>query len=187
MSPATPAGAYLPQMAYDYEAESRKLIAEGLPSRPVGLSRRHRFAPLAVDVDGNLAATRFLRRGVSSYSDDTHLLVRGADGLWRVLGGGGGETGEPWSTDAFLAARVALAPDELEIEGGAGVSHGSSWVSSAQILAGREVASIRVGARELVVPAHGRLVVVWSAPDPPVVTANDAEGRELTTVVLTST
>jgi transposase len=46
--------AYGPMVAYDVEAESRRLIADRLPDRPVQLSRRRRFAPVAVDVDWRL-------------------------------------------------------------------------------------------------------------------------------------
>jgi hypothetical protein len=45
-------------MAYDILAESRRLIIEGPPAQQVRLSRRRRFAALAVDVDGDIAAAR---------------------------------------------------------------------------------------------------------------------------------
>src|SRR4051812_22939246 len=102
--------AYRPLMAYDYEAESRKLIAEGLPDRPVSLSRRRRFAPLAVDVDGDVAAARFVRRGVACYWDETHILVGDGTSRWRCAGGGGASVGEVWSAEAFRLERANLAP-----------------------------------------------------------------------------
>jgi len=75
------------------EAESRRLIADGLPDRPVQLSRRRRFAPVAVDVDGDVAGTWFVRRGVGCFWDEIHLLVHQANG-WSYKGGGGGSSGE---------------------------------------------------------------------------------------------
>jgi len=67
--------AYGPLVAYDIEAESRRLIADGLPDRPVQLSRRRRFAPVAVDVDGDVAGTWFVRRGVGCFWDEVGVAV----------------------------------------------------------------------------------------------------------------
>jgi hypothetical protein len=77
-------------VSYDALAESMTLL-EGapLPSR-ARLSRRVRYLPLAVDRDGDVAATVFLRRGVNGVPEvDVHTLEL-TDGVWRTLGGGGG-------------------------------------------------------------------------------------------------
>src|SRR3954470_3393596 len=77
-------------MSYDALAESLRLLDGNPPSQVARLSRRVRFVPLAVDRDGDVAATTFLRRGVSGVALlDTHVLERTAD-RWRLLGGGGG-------------------------------------------------------------------------------------------------
>src|SRR3954454_534314 len=77
-------------MSYDALAESLRLLDGAPPAQVARLSRRVRFLPLAVDRDGDVAATCFLRRGVSGAALlDTHLLERTAD-RWRLLGGGGG-------------------------------------------------------------------------------------------------
>ncbi|MGK5684735.1 ferrous iron transport protein A [Actinoplanes sp. URMC 104] len=158
-------------MAYDAQAESLRLIEHGLPGGPVRLSRRRRFAPLAVDVDGDVAATRFVRRGVACFWDETHLLERHRSGAWHVLGGGGASSHDPWTAEAFRAERDAVAPGALATRGGASVrrdSRRTPWVRSAEVLAGPGVTVVRVAdRRELLVPEHGRLVVVWASHRPP--------------------
>ncbi|MEU4426556.1 hypothetical protein AB0F81_38535 [Actinoplanes sp. NPDC024001] len=175
-------------MAYDFEAESRELITNGLPDRPVSLSRRRRFAPLAVDVDGDVAAARFVRRGVACFWDETHILVRDGQATWRYRGGGGSSSGEPWSRVAFLRLRADLAPGWIVPMGGASVrdqAHRPAWIRTAELLAGADVATVVVdGRRRLPVPDHGCLVVVWSARRPPAVSARDAGDRELSAVRL---
>jgi len=172
-------------MAYDARAESIRLIADGLPDRPVRLSRRRRFAPVAVDVHGDVAAAWFVRRGVGCYWDDLHLLARDDDG-WRLLGGGGGSSGSPWSTDEFDRARDELAAGWIRVDGGSSVRrdfrplHRARWIHATELLVGREVADVVVdGGRRLPVPYHGRLVVVWATPRPPRVSALDATGHEV--------
>src|SRR3954451_15064569 len=112
--------AYGPMVAYEVKAESRRLIADGLPDRPVQLSRRRRFAPVAVDVDDDVACTLFVRRGVGCFWDETHLLVRDDNG-WSYQGSGGGSSGEPWSTDGFVQARDELPVGDVRVGGGTSV------------------------------------------------------------------
>lgn len=186
------AEAYGPRVAYNIPAESQRLIVDGLPDRPVRLSRRRRFAPVAVDVDGDIACTRFVRRGVGCFWDETHLLARDDNG-WRLLGGGGASSGELWSTNEFEQARDQLSYGHVQVEGGPSVRcdpgrrlpWGAHWVHAAKLLVNRSVAVVVVDARRrLPVPYHGRLVVVWASRRPPWVSARDAAGHELTSVAL---
>ncbi|BFU44048.1 hypothetical protein [Krasilnikovia sp. MM14-A1004] len=176
-------------MAYDIEAESRRLIADGLPDRPVSLSRRRRFAPVAVDVDGDVACTWFVRRGVGCFWDEIHLLIRRDDG-WHYRGGGGGTCGEPWSTDVFARARDELPAGEVRVDGGSSTRvdidrPSERWIRSAEVLVGRDVADVVLDARRrLLVPYHGRVLVVWESPRPPELSARDAAGHELTRITL---
>ena len=171
-------------VAYDVLAESRRLIADGLPAGPVRLSRRRRFAPVAVDVDDAVAGTRFVRRGAGCFWDETHLLVRD-DHAWRVLGGGGAGSGEPWSSEAFERARDELPEGHVRATNGPSVWQGPGWLRAAHLLAGRGVAAVVVGdRRRLTVPGHGRLLVVWASARPPRVSARDAAGREVVRVAL---
>jgi hypothetical protein len=179
-------------VAYDILGESLRLILDGPPDGPVRLSRRRRFAAVAVDVSEDVACTRFVRRGVGCFWDDTHHLARDGDG-WKLLGGGSGSTGGPWSTDEFEQARYRLPAGCVTAPGHGATTRdsdrllpwGARWVSSASLLAGPEVATIVVdGRRELTVPEHGHLVVVWGSRKPPRVVARDVGGRELTDLVL---
>src|ERR1700733_13061239 len=75
-------------MAYDVLAESVALIEAGRAEPMARLSRRRRFAPMAVDVDGDVAVTMFARRGVGRVVKKIHVLAL-RDGEWTLLGGGG--------------------------------------------------------------------------------------------------
>ena len=73
------------------------------------LSRRRRFAAMAVDVAGDMAVSMFARRGVGCISQETHVLAL-RDGQWALLGGGGA------SSDVdLLADRPAMLPDYLRL------------------------------------------------------------------------
>ncbi len=177
-------------MAYDRLAESRKLIADGVPEVTFRLSRRRRFLPLAVDVDGDVAATLFVRRGVSgSPTLEAHTLER-RDGTWVPLGGGAGE------------GQYELFDPRDSIEGL--VRHlGGGWtlrgrpsplpwrqkgISHAEMRLAPEVAALRVGDRRIEVAAHGVAIVVWPARSPeatgaaPTIFALDDRGEPLGSV-----
>ena len=173
-------------MAYDARSEGRRLIADGLPDRPVRLSRRRRFAPVAVDVDGDVAATWFVRRGVACYWDEIHLFAHDHSG-WNRLGGGGGQLGRAVVDRRVRPCRADLSAGWIQVTGGASVNRdaggllpwGARWIHSAELLVGPEAAVVVVdGRRRLPVPNHGRLVVVWTRR-PPRVSALDGAGREL--------
>ena len=164
-------------MSYDAVAESARLLEGFPPSDVARLSRRVRFVPLAVDRDGDVAATLFLRRGVSGVPLlDTHVLERTA-GSWRLLGGGG-------PGDHTSACRPGLVEIGVaQCAGGVARSGTSllpwrrrdSWISFAEVRAAREIAALRVGSRLLPVAAHGCAIVVWTGR-PPRITALDAGG-----------
>lgn len=79
-------------MAYDVLAESVALI-ESRRLEPVRrLTRRRRFAAMAVDVAGDVAGTMFARRGVGCIWQETHVLAL-RDGQWTWLGGAGATRG----------------------------------------------------------------------------------------------
>ncbi len=178
-------------MAYDRLAESLRLIEVGITDDPLRLSRRRRFAAVAVDVDGDVACTWFVRCGAGGPLSETHLLAR-ERGVWRLLGGGGGG-----HLDGGLADRqpADVLGHYVGVRGGGAVVRNADrllpwagqWVRDAELSVSREVAGVevvgrRARPRRLRVPRHGHLVVVWATRRPPEVVAYDADGRRLATV-----
>lgn len=171
-------------MAYAALEESIRLLEGVPPSEVARLSRRVRHVALAVDRDGRVAATMFLRRGISGDPClDTHGLEL-ADTGWRLLGGGGG-TGQ----DHLLAARprlTALGATAVEIGSGSVRRHPgrltpgeSGWVRWVEVRAAVEVTSLQVNDRQVPVPAHGAAVVVWGTERMPHIAALGADGSPL--------
>lgn len=174
-------------MAYDALEESVRLVEHGRQDDPARLSRRRRFAALAVDVDGDVAAALFVRRGVDQFWQEVHVLAH-EDGRWRRLGGGGGNDEDDGLGDRPPAAEL-LTP--LAANGAGSVARGSGllpWgsrhVHHAVLRAAREVHAVTVSGRTLVVPRHGWLVVVWQSRRPPLATALAVDGTELASLRL---
>jgi hypothetical protein len=180
-------------VAYDVLAESIALIEAGRAEPVPRLSRRRRFAAIAVDVAGDVAASMFARRGVGCVWKEIHVLAfRG--GEWRLLGGGG-SNGDP----DLLADRPAVLPSSLGLgsetgvdpqvmalsgsggvlddgDGPAGWPQSKRWISYADLRVNAQVTSVQAAERLLVVPWHGHVVVVWSGREPPRVVALDRAG-----------
>ena len=182
-------------MAYDVLEESVALI-DSREVEPVRrLTRRRRFAPLGVDVSGDLAVTLFARRGVGSVWQETHVLARRA-GAWTWLGGGGGTSDERVFADRpgelpdrqTLTNGVATASDPrvmfsngaggvLDDQGRAdGLMDGARWVSYAIIEVSALVGSVEVFGRPLTVPWHGHVPLVWCDNPQPHAIARDRSG-----------
>lgn len=174
-------------MSYDRLAESVRLLEGGPPASDARLSRRVRWLPLAVDRDGDVAVTMFLRRGVSGVAElEVHSLELVGE-TWRLLGGGSGPG------DLAIETRPALAdlPAPAVSRGGGGTARSgllgwdcSLWVWWAELRAAREVAELLVnGERRIPVAAHGMALVVWTDRRPEIA-ALDAAGVELGVVTL---
>lgn len=167
-------------MAYDRLAESRRMIAEGVPEMPFRLTRRRRFIPVAFDVDGEVAATLFLRRGVSGNPWLEAWALERRDGDWTILGGGSGD-----GYDHVFEPRESLD--------GLFVSYGSGWttrsagrslpgfggISNAEMRLGSQVAALRVRNRTIEVPSHGVAIVVWPTRRRPRIMALASAGEPL--------
>ena len=177
-------------MHYDVLAESVALL-EGapLPDR-VQLSRRVRHVPLAVDRDGDVAVTMFLRRGVSGVPEvDVHTLEL-TGGEWQRLGGGSGPGDEVTEPRPRLAE---LGSPAVSHSGGGTARTRSGWlawarddlVSWAELRVAREVDALRVGTRLVPVAGHGCAVVVWTRRTPGIA-ALDQSGAVMGHVVLSS-
>jgi hypothetical protein len=158
---------------------------------------------MAVDVDGDVAASMFARRGVCCIWQETHVLAH-RDGQWARLGGGGAS-----SEEDLLADRPAVLPDYLRlgrkavtgagaqviaVSGSGGVFDdgdetrrrpGSGrWISYADVRDSAQVTSVRVAERRLRVPWRGHVLLVWSEREPPWVVAPDDAGRAVGEVLL---
>jgi hypothetical protein len=174
-------------VAYDALTESVRLIEHGVQDDPSRLSRRRRFAALAVDVDGDVAAALFVRRGVGVSWQEVHVLAR-EHGCWRLLGGGGGTDDDdglgdrPPATE-LPALLVADGPGSVLLKSGL-LPWTSRYVHHVVLRAAREVHTVVVAGRTLVVPRHGWLVVVWGSGRPPVAIALGVGGRELASIRL---
>ncbi|MBA2388880.1 MAG: hypothetical protein H0V67_01380 [Geodermatophilaceae bacterium] len=152
---------------------------------PDRLSRRRRFAPLAVDVAGDVAVTMFARRGVNGEVwRDSHVLCLRRD-AWRVLGGGSGS-----AADNLLSERSSVQLDRLWMRTGSGGTNRDAgrlvpfppprWIRYVSLRVAAEVQVVDVaGRRRIVVPRHGTVCVVWGSRRPPTVTLLDADGDEL--------
>jgi hypothetical protein len=165
-------------VAYDVVVESRRLLEEGVPDVPFRLSRRRRFIPVARDVDGDVAATLFVRRGVSGnpWLESWTLERRGGD--WAVVGGGSGD-----GHDDVFESRDAV---DVAVLYGRGWSSRnadrllpwpSTGVSYATMRLGSNVACLQLAQRQVEVPVHGLAIVVWASRRPPALWAHTADGE----------
>lgn len=171
-------------MAYDRLVESQKLIADGVPDTLFRLSRRRRFIPLAVDVDGDVAAKLFVRRGVNG---NPHLEVWTLEqqrGDWVVLGGGGGD-----GYDELFEPRAAMEGHHQSLGGGCTLRGGNRplpWprrgISHAELRLGTQVAALDVDQRRIVVAPQSVAVVVWRSSNPPTIHLLASTGELLETI-----
>ena len=147
---------------------------------------------MAVDVDGDVAVCMFARRGVGRIVKEIHVLAL-RDGEWTTLGGGGSDGAQdlladrPAALSRFLGLGVpGVDPRVMASTGSGGVSDGGDgtgpspprWINYAELRVNADVTSVRVAGRLLVVPWHGRVVVVWLGL-PPLVVALDEGGKSL--------
>ena len=172
-------------MAHSALEESVRLL-DGLdaPASVLHLSRRIRHLPVAVDREDDVAATMFLRRGVSGEPwIDVHSLAR-SEGRWRLLGGGGGNADNSLLTDRRQTANeggfaCSLGGGGTVLNGDRLMPWGAKWVWWAELRMAAEVATLRVGDRSVPVAAHGLAVIVWRSRQPPRAVALAADGQEL--------
>lgn len=185
-------------VAYDVLKESVALIESGRAQPVRRLSRRRRFAAMAVDVSGDVAASMFARRGVGCVQQEIHVLAL-RDGAWAWLGGGGASSDEQLLADRpaelpespRLDRHVAMVSDPRVIasSGAGGVldtggqagepSDGGRWISYSVIRVNAQVASVDALGRSLSVPWHGHVLLVWCGGQPPCIVARNRSGEAL--------
>lgn len=173
-------------MSYDAREQSIGLIEGGLPSAPDRLSRRRRFAPIAVDVDGDLAVTMFARRGVGGEVwGDNWTLARRREG-WQLLGGGSRSGGH----DLLRDRAAGLADGGLWMWTGCGATNRDArrvlpfppprFVRYAALRVAASVTAVDIaGRRRIVVPRHGTVCVVWGSGAAPALALLAADGDAL--------
>jgi hypothetical protein len=162
-------------VAYDALEESVALI-EGRRVEPVRrLTRRRRFAAMAVDISGDAAVTMFARRGVGCVWQEIHVLGR-RNGQWEWLGSGGGTAAEhdlladrPMVLPSFLrpGGTLAVSGSGSTLDDGDGVSRDGEWINYADVRVSAQVTSVQVEDRLLGVPWHGHVLVVWRTGERP--------------------
>ncbi len=190
-------------MSYDALAESILLVGTRQPRPVPRLSRRRRFAAMAVDVAGDIAATMFLRRSVGCDVQETWVLTLRED-QWCMLGGGGGTVDH---NAGLLADRPETIPDEAiwpwnTLPGvdphivtggnGAGGVHDSMdgrdlfpwsgrWISYTTMFVSAQVDAIDVANRKVAVPWHGHTLITWTRRRPPRIGIRGTGGQLLAT------
>lgn len=163
---------------------------------PRALEDGARFAPLSVDVDGDVAAVLFLTRRLGNGSDGSPVISawtfhRRAE-EWTLLSGGwhpvrvyplGGRPSRSALGGNYVRPR-GLRRTLLNAH--RRLPWGATYASTAWLEVSAEVDQIRVRDRRIRVPFHGQVVVVWSSRRQPSAMALDAHGRRLTRVALRS-
>jgi hypothetical protein len=155
---------------------------------------------MAVDVAGDVAATMFARRGVGRVWKEIHVLAL-RDGEWTWLGSGSSDGDQDLLADrpAALPSLLGLGSEAgadlrvMTVSGMGGVSDGRDrtgrwtskrWISYAELRVTAQVTSVQISERLLVVPWHGRVVVVWPERQPQRVVALDGDARSLAEIRL---
>lgn len=168
-------------MAYDPLEESIRLINGEPVAGAEKLTRRRRFLPVAVDVDGDIAVTMFLRRAHGGAAWEQHVL-RATKSRWSVLGGAGSGLEE---LDVLTHPAPVGAGHFLQEDGSGGAAAASAWIQYALLRCDPRVALVLVDhRRELSRPQHGRMVIVWSGRRGVAVTALGHRGQELESLLL---
>lgn len=162
-------------MVYDALTESLQLIETGRLVPRTSLSRRCRHLAMAVDVAGDYAVTMFARRSVGRTVTDSWLLAR-RDGSWSLLWGSTEDADanslqhRPARLDTGLPPGLRFSPHvATSTTGGVKDSRAKSvlrprgrWVYSSSVQVSADVASVSIGSREVMVPWHGKVAVVWT-------------------------
>lgn len=178
----------------EFEGTCRRLIRDGIPDVvPRVLDDQHRYIPLGIDIDGNMAVVLLLMpQGSESFGHGPTiklcLLQRHGDD-WDYLGGGGG----PAQGYPLAARRSAAELDGRYLQGkcfGHPASNLPRWLSwrppahFADLQAAAEVEAVRAGTRTISVPFHGHVAVIMVTRHRPIVEALAADGTPLQTLDL---
>lgn len=160
----------------DLESTGLRVLA----GRP--LRWRHRLVGVVavasdMDADAGVAAVWLVRRAGSPDSRDETCLFERIGGRWRYRGGGGGSGTELLQADRPSASQAVPASMITSLSGSAVRSRGDreaeggrpdfthvGWVACAMFRVAAEVHHLQADARQIKVPQHGYVIVVWKAP-----------------------
>lgn len=188
-------------MSYDALAESVILIRTRQARPVLRLSRRRRFAAMAVDVADDVATTMFLRRSVGCDVQESWVLTL-QHHEWHLLGGGGGTVGHdagvlaqrpetirdnmigPWNLLPGVDPRIVTAGSTAggvhDTRGGRDLFPWSGrWISYATLFASAQVDAIQVADRTVAVPWHGHTQITWIGHHSPRIGICGAGGKLL--------
>lgn len=168
----------------DIEAERIRTIERGAVDDSFRLSRRHRWKPLAVDVEGDDAAVVVATRGKRTGGQITTRQYRRRDGIWvsGFCGGGG-------TDDRMLPSRPV--PEEgwfRVMSSGMGVDdehHGllrPKRVHHLVVQVAEGVTEVEWRGRRRAVAEHGFVCVIWRGRAMPTVELFDSGGGRVTEV-----
>jgi hypothetical protein len=165
-----------------------RLILHGVPP---GATWRDDLLPIAVDVDGVVASTLFVRRAADGALWRQEWVLERAEGRWFILGGGGVDDGrELLSTrrTATELGHVGLGQSWGSVYDGPSAQGRFGYICHASLATARNVttAVLSAGGRRITAPEHGNMTIVWtsatSALIPPEVLLLDATDTPLGTV-----
>lgn len=184
-------------MSEELVTECRRLLRDGLPgSVPAALLDRNDFIPLAVDVDGDVAAVALLcwwdgPPGRPSRLPQPRPVIR----VWKFIRvrqewigvGGSGGTAVPEHPLAPRPAAAVLGGHLRRFSKGSTlVEHpavrADFYIGVTGVRAAAEVDRVTIGARRIPLPWHGLLTVVWPGQTAPTIDALSPEGGHLATL-----
>ena len=171
----------------EVEAECVRTIECGELDQTIHLSRRHRWKPLAFDVDDRIAvvvvALRGKRAGGSIRTYDFHRR----DDVWVCVGFGGGSGGGGQIDDRLLPGRpepgdrwfVAHGSGSFRVPSVRRRMIGGGYARHAVILTASGVAQTDVRGHRLPVADHGFVCVAWRGRSMPDIQLLDSNGDVL--------
>jgi hypothetical protein len=170
-------------------AACQHLLRQGLPgSVPRELDDEHRFIPVGLSIDEDLAVTAFVRRlPAGSLAGGPGLQVskfHQRDGNWEHLGGKVSNfRGYPLAERRPAAVQGsylrAIGYGETRLSEPRRFPRSAGYVFHLVLRAAAEVYWLQAGARVLDVPFHGHAVLAWATRRAPAVVAIGPDGSRL--------
>jgi len=169
--------------------ECRKILETGRVETPPSWTSTDGTFPLNCDIAEDIALVTFVTSvpGKGVYYSEECVFERIA-GVWEYLGGQSASMDSP---SPVRGTRAELGGTHLRLTG-----HGLTrrrrpvlfpnrrWISTAELQASDEVAVLHFDDREIEVPPHGLVSVIWPSRRPAEITALDLDAKPLTSLAL---